>query len=119
MQHLCELLGVYKHYSLGHFTGAEHLFQEFWLLALLAAEFELLDVVELQGLFLNADLLRLSDDLANCLLDFFWIGCTEQYVLDLVLQLCHIVFDDFCQSLLVLLVCEKYISFINHEALKL
>jgi len=117
MQSLSKLLRVDEYNSLSHLAHPENFLHEFWLLALFAAEFKLLNMVELQMLFLDADLLSMSDESRDIFLNFVSVGSTEENVLDLFFQFRKVLCYDFSQSLKIAGLFEENICLVNHDAL--
>ena len=119
MQCLSKLLRVDEYDSLSHLAHTENFLHEFWLLALFAAEFKLLNMIELQMLFLDADLLSMSNESRYIFLNFVSIGSTEENVLDLLFQFIKVLCYDFSQSLEIACFFEENICLVNHDALYL
>ena len=116
MQCLSKLLRVDEYNSLSHLAHTENFLHEFWFLALFAAEFKLLNMIELQMLFLDADLLSMSDESRDIFLNFVSIGSTEEYVLDFLFQFRKVLCYDFSQCLKIACFFEENICLVNHYA---
>ena len=116
MQCLSKLLRVDEYNSLSHLAHTENFLHEFWFLALFAAEFKLLNMIELQMLFLDADLLSMSDESRDIFLNFVSIGSTEEYVLDFLFQFRKVLCYDFSQCLEIACFFEENVRFINNNA---
>ena len=77
-------LGVDKDDCLSHLAYVEDLLEEVWLFALLASILKLLDMVELELLWLEINLLGHRSELANSSLHIFSVSSREKDVLHLL-----------------------------------
>ena len=79
-----ELFGIHENDGLSHLALRKDLLHEFRLFALLAAEFELLNMVQSQIFLFENDLLCVGDEGGDVFLDLFRVGRTEEDVLYLL-----------------------------------
>lgn len=104
---------------LGHLADVENRFNEVWLLALLTAELELFDVVQLQLLLLKADLVSLRGKKSNFFLHCLRVRGREENVLNFIGKLGNILRMELLKLVQVFLFTKENIGLVKDEALKL
>lgn len=115
-QTLCKIFAVYENDSLCHRADFKHIFNELWLLSLVTAKSELLDVVQLQQLLANVDLLSLLNHLANRFFHIFRVRCAEENVLHFVRKLLDNLGINFFDSLNLFFLLEEKVCFVDYNA---
>jgi len=116
VQSLCKVLGVHENDSLSHLTHTEHLLDELWLLPLLTPHLELLNVVQLQLLFVQLDLVSHLRKIRQCVFDFFTESGGEENALDTWLDWLQMLGVHFFKLLQVFLLTEEDVTLVNDEA---
>ena len=115
MKPICVGLRIHEDHSLCHLANVEDLLEKLWLLALLTAILELLDVIQRELLFLQTDLLGGGREVSNLLLHFILVSGREENVLHFLLQLLDVVLVKLVQLLQVAWVREEVISLVDDE----